>query len=126
MMQVIRQWALLGALAMAIGASLAGCALEPFLGPVAAVEAGTTAVLGRGVIDSVYSAATGRDCSLANAAREGRYCAREDAATTTRYCTRSLGTVDCWTEPNPYGPQRGVADVPTPPTQQHRTWLGRW
>lgn len=121
-MDVIRQWTVLGLLALAVGAAMAGCALEPALGPVAAIEAGSNVVLGRGVVDTVYSAATGQDCSLANAAREGRYCGREDAPATARYCTRSLGTVDCWTETDPYGPQRGVADTPVPPPQQVRRW----
>jgi hypothetical protein len=102
---------------------LAGCGAENALGPAAAVQIGTTAVLGRGPVEAVYSLATGRDCSLANWAAERRFCAQEEAAAAPRYCTRSLGVVDCWAVADPYGPQRGVGDTPARPALQDRRWV---
>jgi hypothetical protein len=108
---------------MAVGMLLGGCAAEPLLGPAAAVQIGTTAVLGRGPVEAAYSLATGRDCSLANWAAEQRFCRQEEAPAAPRYCTRSLGVVDCWTVVDPYGPQAGVADTPRPPALQDRRWV---
>jgi hypothetical protein len=111
----------MGVLMAAFG--LAACGAEPLLGPAAAVQIGTTAVLGRGPVEAAYSLATGRDCSLANWAAEKRFCAQQEAPAPPRYCTRSLGVVDCWTVVDPHGPQLGVADTPAPPAQQDRRWV---
>jgi hypothetical protein len=103
--------------------ALGGCLTDAAIGPAAAVEIGSTMVIGRGPIAAAYSLVSGRDCSLPNYAAEGRFCRREEAPNAPRYCTRSLGWVDCWTVADPYGPQRGVADLPQPPPQQHRRWV---
>jgi hypothetical protein len=102
---------------------LSGCLTDAAIGPAAAVEIGSTMVLGRGPIAAAYSVLSGRDCSLPNYAAEGRFCRQEEAPNAPRYCTRSLGYVDCWTVVDPFGPQRGVADLPRPPPQQHRRWV---
>lgn len=103
---------------------LAGCgAVDSAIGPVGAVQVGSTMLMGRGPVEAAYSLATGRDCSLANYAAEKRFCAQEEVARPPQYCTRSLAWVDCWTERDPYGPQRGVGDTPTPPPQRDRRWV---
>ena len=108
---------------LALPLCLAGCLNDAMLGPAAAVEVGSTMVLGRGPGSAAYSLATGRDCSLPNFAAEGRFCRQEEAPAAPRYCTRSLGVVDCWTVSDPFGPQQGVADTPRPPVMQDRRWV---
>ncbi len=98
-------------------------AVEPALGPAAAVQVGATMLMGRGPGEALYSLATGRDCSLANYAAERRFCAQEEVPRAPQYCTRSLGWVDCWKVSDPYGPQRGVGETPAPPPQRDRRWI---
>ncbi|WP_240048319.1 hypothetical protein [Crenalkalicoccus roseus] len=109
---------------------LAGCDATG-LGAAAAVTAGSVAVIGRTPVDAVVSLASGRDCSAVRLDRGLSYCApREPPPAPPPYCTRSLGRVDCWTQPPlalPYVP--GVADGParlTPAQEAHRTrrWPG--
>jgi len=102
---------------------LGGCLTDASLGPMAAVQIGSTALIGRGPAEAVMSLLTGRDCSLPNYAAEGQLCRKEEAPAAPRYCTRSLGWVDCWTVVDPYGPQAGVADNPRPPAMQYRRWV---
>jgi hypothetical protein len=102
---------------------LAGCLTDASLGPMAAVQIGSTMLIGRGPAEAVMSLVTGRDCSLPNYAAEGQFCRKEEAPAAPRYCTRSLGYVDCWTVVNPYGPQQGVADTPQRPAMQYRRWV---
>jgi hypothetical protein len=102
---------------------LGGCVPDAQLGPAAAVQIGSTMLIGRGPAEAVFSLLTGRDCSLPNYAAEGQLCRKEEAPAAPRYCTRSLGVVDCWTVANPYGPQRGVADTPNRPAMQYRRWI---
>lgn len=115
------RWPMLPAGALLLAA---GCtAVEPLYGPVAAVQVAATAVLGRGPVEAVYSLATGRDCSLANYAAERRFCAQEEMPRPPAYCTRSLGVVDCWEVREPYSPQAGVGQTPTPPPVRDRRWV---
>jgi hypothetical protein len=114
----------LAALALA-GSLLAGCTDPPLLqetiagAPLSLWAAGTGvasyAVLQRGVFDTIYSLVTGKDCSVLNIERRGEYCRSEPVAEPIAFCTRTIGAVDCWTVANPYGPQRAVTDIPSPP-----------
>ena len=93
---------------------LGACALEPALGPAAAVGAASLVLTGRTPVDHVASLVTGQDCSAVRLERRLPYCAPHQGPPASQpYCTRSLGAVDCWTAP-PLGsaPQRGVADPP--------------
>ena len=108
---------------LALPLCLGGCLTDASLGPMAAVQIGSTALIGRGPAEAVLSLVTGRDCSLPNYAAEGQLCRKEEAPAAPRYCTRSLGWVDCWTVVDPYGPQPGVADNPRPPAMQYRRWV---
>lgn len=108
---------------------IAGCNTTPGLvaAPVVAgVAVGSIAVLGRSPVDAVYSVATGRDCSIVRLDEGKTYCRQpEPPPGTQEFCSRSLGVVDCWTDPLalPDHP-RGVADGPvalTPVQEAYRT-----
>lgn len=103
-----------------------GCGSDVEGTPVSLIAAGTVvtsyAVLQRSPIDAVYSLVTGRDCSSLHLERRGEYCRTREVVTAPAFCTRSLATVDCWTETNPYGPQRAVADTPAAPERESVRW----
>src|SRR5579875_75229 len=99
------------------------------VGPLAAASVGSVAVFGRGPADIGVSLVTGRDCSVVRLANGESYCKPvEPPPQGQPYCTRSLGVVDCWETPNPFGyEQRQVADGPAQLTgaqEQNRT--ARW
>ncbi len=93
----------------------------PLIG--AGVAAGSFVVLQRGPLDAVYSLVTGQDCSLLHLERRGEYCRTVEAAVEPPFCTRSLGRIDCWTEPRPFGPQNAVADTPARPPAEPARWF---
>ena len=88
--------ALIGSLA------LAGCGLT---GPQAAgvgmaASVASIPILHRSIPDAVYSAATGKDCSIVRLDEGKTYCRRPEPEPPGQpYCTRSLGVVDCWKDP---------------------------
>jgi hypothetical protein len=94
--------------------SLAGCGMEPALGPAAAVGGASIVLTGRTPVDHVASWVTGEDCSIIRLERRESWCAPPPGPPAAQpFCTRSLGSVDCWTTPPlASGPQRGVADPP--------------
>jgi hypothetical protein len=111
---------------------LAGCATpwtEP-AGALAAADAASVPVLGRGIGDAVYSGLTGRDCSVVRLDQGKTYCKPiEPPPEKPPFCTRSLGTVDCWQNPQDLNgpPPKSVADGPsqlTPEQEHDRT--ARW
>ena len=100
---------------------------------VAAVAVAGVPVFGRTLPDVVVSAVSGKDCSLVRLDAGKTYCApQEPAPARPMVCTRSLGTVDCWSNPEALGaPYREVADGPrvlTPAQEAHRTrrWPHLW
>ena len=106
---------------------LAGC--EAAAGPVAVASVASIATVQRDPVDVVVSAASGRDCSIVRLAIGQSYCKPvAPPPSLPVYCTHSLGTVDCWDRPDPFGYyQREVADGPTqltPEQDAHRT--ARW
>jgi hypothetical protein len=102
--------------------ALAGCGISDNLG--AAIGFGTVvgsvATIHRTPVDAIYSWWTGRDCSVVWLDEGKTYCrAVEPKPEPPVFCTRSLGTVDCWKDPdNVPGHPRGVADGPTGLTEQ--------
>lgn len=100
-------------LLMAVAVALGGC--EAAAGPLLAANVASIAVVGRDPAGIVASAVTGKDCNIVRSSQGLSYCApRERAPNAPRYCTRSLGTVDCWDRPDPFGYyQREVADGPS-------------
>lgn len=89
----------------------------------AGASVGSFVVLQRGVFDTAYSLVTGQDCSVLHLERRGEYCRTVEAPAEAPFCTRSLGRVDCWTEPRPFGPQPSVADTPARPATEPARWL---
>lgn len=84
--------------------------------------AGSYVILQRSPIDAVVSLVLQRDCSTLHIERRGEYCRTRAAEAPPPFCTRSLATVDCWTEVQPYGPQRPVGDTPARPEVEAVRW----
>ncbi len=108
---------------------LPGCAypLEP-TGALAAVNAASVVVFGRGVVDIGVSAISGRDCSIVRLDRGQTYCTAHDPpGDTGPFCTRSLGVVDCWSNPEALPPgTRNVADAKRPSAEQDAYRRASW
>ena len=109
--------------------SLPGCAhwVEP-TGALAAADLASVVVFGRGIADIGVSAISGRDCSIVRLDRGLTYCAPvEPPPDPGPFCTRSLGTVDCWINPDALPmPQQPVADGPAPTLAQQQYRHARW
>jgi hypothetical protein len=108
------------------GLATGGCAVAEGFG---AVEVASIPVIHRTFTDAIYSAVTGKDCSIVRLDENKTYCRPvEPPPALPPYCTKSLGTVDCWQDPQhlfPKPPQ--VADGPmtlTPEQEANRT--RRW
>ena len=108
---------------------LPGCAypLEP-TGAFAAATAASVVVFGRGVVDIGVSAISGRDCSIVRLDRGQSYCApRDQPPPRSAFCTRSLGVVDCWSNPEALPPgTRNVADAKRPTDEQDAYRVAPW
>jgi hypothetical protein len=114
--------------------ALPGCApwTQPYasFAGVGAANVASVAVFGRAIPDLVYSGVSGRDCSVVRLEQGKTYCKEaEPPPAAPPICTRSLGDVDCWSNPEALNdlPVRGVADGPstlTPAQEADRT--ARW
>ena len=110
---------------------LAGCGATPEqLATVGvAVGVGSIAVIQRSPLDALYSAVTGKDCSIVRLEQGKTYCRPvEPPPEPLPYCTRSLGLADCWRDPAslPDHP-RDLGDVPHPLTpEQEANRTRRW
>ena len=106
---------------------LGGCVAA---GTAAAVDVAAVTVIHRDIFDAIWSTVTGRDCSVVRLDEGRTYCRPiQPPPRPVPYCTRSLGSVDCWQDPqalpHPIPPQ--VADGPmtlTPAQDADRT--RRW
>ena len=110
--------------------AVSGCGIslvEP-IGAFSAASAAAIPVFGRTVPDIFVSAVTGRDCSIVRLEQGQRYCRVMDPPLATPpVCTRSLGTVDCWANPDVFGsPTHGIADAPAPTAEQEAYRIRRW
>jgi hypothetical protein len=116
---------------LACAAVLAGCGISDNLG--AAIGTGavvaSVATIQRTPVDALYSLVTGRDCSVVRLDQGKTYCRPiEPEPEPPTYCTRSLGSVNCWKDPDTVpGHPRGVADGPSHLTAEQeadrvRTW----
>ena len=115
------------ALAGGTGGCLESMAIATGIG-VAAVP-----LVGRTVPDILVSGLSGKDCSLVRLDAGKSYCAPEEPPPVKPVvCTRSLGTVDCWRNPEALGAAyTEVADGArglTPAQEAHRTrrWPSLW
>jgi hypothetical protein len=113
--------------ALCLCLALAAChpAATPFVA-VAAADAASVAVFGRGGFDIAYSLASGRDCSIVRLDTGKTYCRPKEAPPPPpEFCARSLGTPDCFADPAflPDHPS-AIADGPyrlTPVQEKNRT-----
>jgi hypothetical protein len=113
------------------GLSLTGCGMSENLTAAVAVAAnvGSVATIQRSPADALYSWWTGRDCSIVRLDQGKSYCRPvEPKPEPPVFCTRSLGSVNCWQNPDTVpGHPRSVADGPsglTPDQEANRvrTW----
>ena len=116
--------------AFACAGLLAGCGIS-FVEPAGAFAAASVAaipVFGRSVPDMLYSGITGKDCSMVRLDQGKSYCRRPDPPIETPpFCTRSLGSVECWTNPEAFGtPQHQLADAPSPTAEQEAYRTRHW
>src|ERR1700748_621574 len=97
--------------------ALAGCGASGGLGAGIGVgpPIASRATIHRSPVDAVYSWFTGRDCSVVRLDQGKTYCRSvEPEPEPQPYCTRSLGSVNCWKDPDTVpGHPRGVADGPS-------------
>jgi hypothetical protein len=110
---------------------LAGCAVDQnlaaFVGGAAVIGSVTT--FGKSPPDLVYSAITGKDCSVVRLDQGKSYCRPvEPRPPAPEFCTRSLGVPDCWQDPMALGPRYiGIADGPSALTsEQEANRTRRW
>ncbi len=107
---------------------LGGCVAPTVLPLVAGAGAGV-AVFHRTVPDLLYSAISGRNCSLVRLDEGKTYCKPVDPPVPPiPYCTRSLAGVDCWAHPEQIpGIPAQVAQGPhTLTPEQDEARLARW
>lgn len=95
----------------------------------AAVNVAAIPIFGRSLPDIAVSAVTGRDCSIVRLDRGQTYCAPvERPSGSPPFCSRTIGTVDCWTDPEALiNRPRELADQPSTLTpDQERNRAARW
>ena len=111
-------------LLLLLGLSACGHAAEG----VAAAELTSVAVFGRGVLDLGVSAVTGKDCSIVRLDQGQTYCApREHLPRPPEFCTNTLGTVQCWANPEGFATlPHQLADAPARTADQVRNINARW
>ncbi len=104
---------------------LGGCVAAAALG---GAEAASVAVFGRDIVDIGVSTVSGRDCSIVRLDRQQDYCApREHLPRTEPYCSKTLGDVQCWSDPESFvNLPRRVGDTPAVTAEQERQITSRW
>ncbi len=110
---------------------LAGCGWPPdvIAGAVVGTSAGSVAAIGRTPVDAVISLVSGKDCSAVRLEQHKTYCRPvEPKPEPPVFCSRSLGVVNCWSDPASLPDQpHGVADGPSALTpQQEADRTRRW
>ena len=107
---------------------LGGCVPATVI-PLTAGVGADIAIFHRSMPDMVYSAVTGRDCSVVRLDEGQSYCRPVDPSVPPQpYCTRSLAGVDCWAHPEqipglPTQVAQGPHDLSP---EQDRARLARW
>jgi hypothetical protein len=117
---------------LAVLLPLAGCGGPDNLiagGAAAGATIVSVATIQRTPLDAVYSWWSGRDCSAVRWDQGKSYCRPvEPEPPPPAFCTRSLGTVNCWKDPDKFrGHPVGVADGPAGLTsEQEADRTRRW
>lgn len=84
---------------LSAAALLAACHPAPLVA-VGAVETANVAVFGKTSVDMVYSAVSGRDCSVVRLDQGQSYCRPKPGAPPAEpFCTRTLGQAQCFRDP---------------------------
>jgi len=107
---------------------LTGCVSATVV-PLAAGIGADVAIFHRTIPDMVYSAVTGRDCSVVRLDENQSYCKPVDPPVPpVPYCTRTLGGVECWAHPEqmPGLPVQVAQGPRTLTPEQDRVRLARW
>jgi hypothetical protein len=119
----------LSILALCLALSGCGAATAPGVNIAAAASLAAIPAMGRTPLDAAYSVLAGKDCSIVRLSAGQGYCRQPDPDWEIEpFCTRSLGRVDCWSNPDAFGmPLAPVADGPRRPTAEQeayrkRTW----
>jgi hypothetical protein len=115
-------------LVLPVLATLCGCVPATVI-PVTAALGADVAIFHRTLPDTIYSAITGRNCSLVRLDRGETYCKPvEPPVPPQPYCTRTLASVTCWADPAAMpGIPTQIAQGPTALTpEQDRARLARW
>lgn len=111
---------------MLIGLALTGCQTAALA--VGAADVASVTVFGRDILDIGVSAVSGKDCSVVRLDKGLQYCApREQLPPAPPFCTATLGTVQCWANPEAFGvlPHQ-LADAPALSSEQVRNVNARW
>lgn len=81
---------------------LGGC--ESIWRPVTAIDGATIIFTDKSLGDHLISAGSGKDCSTVRTEQGMTYCKEDEISLTPAvYCYRTLGDVDCFAKPDPYG-----------------------
>jgi hypothetical protein len=98
------------------------------LSPVFALCLAAPALFGCTLPDVVYSGMTGKNCSMVRLESAESYChALDPPLEPQQFCTRSLGTVDCWQNPQAFpGQLTQVGSAPQPTAEQEAYRTRRW
>lgn len=118
---------ILSVLALFLSLSACGAATAPGVNIAAAASLATVPAMGRTPLDAAYSVLAGKDCSMVRLSGGQSYCRQTDPPWEDEpFCTRSLGTVDCWSNPEAFGAQlTPVADGPRRPTAEQEAYRKR-
>ena len=122
----VNAWRILPSLLLlSLPGALGGCVA---VAAAAGAEAASVAVFGRDIVDIGVSAVTGRDCSIVRLDRRQPYCApREALPAPPLFCSRTLGTVECWSDPESFvSVPHSITDTPSLTPDQVRQVVGRW
>ena len=86
--------------------SLGGCFSIAAPIAIAGMETASYVNTEKFLTDHIASAVTDEDCSAGNFEKSGGYCADADEVSpvaSTHYCYRTLGSISCYTTPDPFG-----------------------
>ncbi len=88
-------------------AAVSGCANIPVF---AEAEGVSTVLTKKTVTDHIVSLASGKNCSTVRVDRGQSYCVEDEINPPPKvYCYRTLGSVSCYNEPDPYkGGQKAI------------------